>query len=92
VTSVKTAVSLPGELYDALRVVAEASGKSRSSVLAEALRQYIRRLEADETRQQHDEFADSLTEEEVEEQRRFLAVAARRHAETLNRLGYVWED
>ena len=44
----KTAISLPDELFDAVERLVQRSGRSRSEVYAEALREYVARHSPDE--------------------------------------------
>jgi predicted transcriptional regulator len=47
VSNIRTAVSLPEELVEALAVLARTSGKTRSAIVADAIESYVRRLQSE---------------------------------------------
>ena len=72
--NVKTAVSLPPEVFAGFSALAVARGSSRSGVIAQALQKYLDDLEDDEiTRSWNEAYADGETEDE----RQFREVALR---------------
>jgi metal-responsive CopG/Arc/MetJ family transcriptional regulator len=76
----KTAVSLPDELFEAVEKLVKRSKKRRSQVYADALREYVARHDPDEITASYNAVMAELERDEQEE--RFLEAAAR---ETLAR-------
>lgn len=70
----KTAVSVPDELFKAAQKLAQRTRKSRSRVFSDALREYVARHAPDEVT----EAMDRVCAELGGEQDRFVAGAARR--------------
>jgi predicted transcriptional regulator len=73
----KTAVSIPDDLFRKADELASRLGKSRSEVYRDALADYVLRREPDAVTRALDEIADELSDEE----RAFAAAAARRTLE-----------
>lgn len=73
----KTAVSIPDELFRRADELANRLGKSRSEVYREALADYVARRESGAVTQAYDALADEL----AAEHRQFAAHAARRTLE-----------
>jgi predicted transcriptional regulator len=70
----KTAVSIPDDLFRKADELANRMGKSRSEVYRDALTDYVSRRDPGAVTRALDEIADELSEEE----RAFSAAAARR--------------
>lgn len=70
----KTAVSIPDDLFHRADELASRLGKSRSEIYREALADYIARRDADAVTQALNELADDL----AEDREPFVAEAARR--------------
>jgi len=70
----KTAISLPDELFEAVERLVRRSNRSRSEVYAEALRDYVARHAPDEVTQALDDLVAELDEPANE----FVSAAARR--------------
>jgi len=70
----KTAVSIPDDLFRKADELASRTGKSRSEVYRDALADYVSRREPGAVTRALDEIADEISSEE----RAFTAVAARR--------------
>lgn len=78
----KTAISLPDPLFAQLDARAKERGESRSGLIAEALRRYLKELEAaDITR----ELNQTYTEETAREDREFAELAVRAYQSVLER-------
>ncbi|MBI2767348.1 MAG: ribbon-helix-helix protein, CopG family [Chloroflexi bacterium] len=89
-TAIKTAVSLPEDLFRQLDHIAGEQGVSRSSVVAEALRCWLRDEETREMMRRLDEAYSNPTPEEEAENR---AWAARRRAtrrRIIDKTGDTW--
>ena len=76
----KTAVSLPDELFAQVDRLARESGRSRSEVYAAALREYVARHAPDEITAKIDQVVERLDESAAD--RRFAGAAARRVLES----------
>jgi metal-responsive CopG/Arc/MetJ family transcriptional regulator len=76
----KTAVSLPDELFAQVDRLARESGRSRSEVYAAALREYVARHAPDEITKMLDQVVERLDESSAD--RGFAGAAARRVLET----------
>ncbi len=88
---VKTAVSLPEELYKRLDAIACERHTSRSKILAEALADYVAHLESEEiTRQLHQAFI-TPTPAELAEDEHFLAAAKRHRRMVAEVTGDGWD-
>ncbi len=88
---VKTAISLPEDVFQGFNELARQSGRSRSGVMTEALAKYLHDIESLQILQGiEDAYADETPEEEAEELR-FLNHLARLTIDTLNANGDVWE-
>ena len=87
---VKTAVSLPEELYKRLDAIACERHTSRSKILAEALADYVAHLESEEITRRYNELYSNLTPEEIEEDKALLHVAQAEMARILEREGERW--
>jgi metal-responsive CopG/Arc/MetJ family transcriptional regulator len=74
----KTAISIPDDLFEAAERLAEAAGKSRSALYAEALREYLSRHLGDEVTDAMNRVVDDLGQPD----RRFGEAAARRVLES----------
>ena len=70
----KTAISLPDELFDAAERQAERQGKSRSQLYADALTEYLARHAPDEVTEAINAVVDRVGDPGPDE---FLAAAAR---------------
>ena len=88
---VKTAISLPEEVFHGFSELARQSGRSRSGVMSEALAKYLYDLESLEMLREIDEAYGHDTPEEEAEERRFLDHVARLTIDALNASGDVWE-
>ena len=81
--AVKTAVSIPEDLFRRLEEIAGQRCTSRSKILAEALADYVARIDGEELTRRFNEALATTTEEEHEEERRTLRAFQRMFAETL---------
>jgi len=81
--AVKTAVSIPEDLFRRLEEIAGQRCTSRSKILAEALADYVARIDGEELTRRFNEALATMTEEEHEEDRRTLRAFQRMFAETL---------
>ena len=90
-TMVKTAISLPEEVFQGFSELARQSGRSRSGVMTEALAKYLYDLESIEILRGIDEAYGEDTPEEEAEELRFLNHVARLTIDALNANGDVWE-
>jgi predicted transcriptional regulator len=66
--TVKTAISLPEELFRSLVAIADKTGRSRSAIVAEALDDYANRREARELTKAYDEVYGAMGEAEHDEE------------------------
>ena len=73
----KTAISLPDELFEAVERIVRRSGKPRSAVYADALRDYVARHSPDEVTEAYNKLIDELGPS-LEEDMRFSIEAGRR--------------
>jgi metal-responsive CopG/Arc/MetJ family transcriptional regulator len=71
----KTAISLPDELFEAVERIVRQSGRRRSAVYAEALREYVSRHSSDEITAAIDAALEELGES-ANEEIRFTNAAA----------------
>lgn len=71
----KTAISLPDELFDSVEKLVKRSGRSRSEVYAEALSEYVSRHAPDEVTDSLNRVVASLDESELTDP--FVQAAAR---------------
>jgi metal-responsive CopG/Arc/MetJ family transcriptional regulator len=74
---VKTAITLPQDLFEVVLRLASERGVSRSSLVVEALRDYASRLEAEELTRSWNEVLAKMTEEEKQADLDFLHAAAK---------------
>jgi metal-responsive CopG/Arc/MetJ family transcriptional regulator len=72
---VKTAISIPDDVFRQAEAVARRSGVSRSQLVSDALREYLARHAPDEVRESFDRVLADVGEGEDD---RFRRVAARR--------------
>lgn len=77
----KTAVSVPDELFAEVERIAQRTGRSRSAVYAEALREYVARHAPDEVTAAINRVMAEIGETAEEDQ--FVAEAARRTLEAI---------
>jgi len=70
----KTAISIPDDLFEAAQRLAQRTGKSRSRLFSDALKDYVARHAPDEVT----EAMDRVCAELGAEQDRFVAAASRR--------------
>jgi metal-responsive CopG/Arc/MetJ family transcriptional regulator len=76
----KTAISLPDDLFDAVERLVRRSRRHRSAVYADALREYVARHSPEEIT---DTLNSVIAEAATPEDRRFAAEAARRILKTV---------
>lgn len=74
----KTAISLPDELFEAAEQLARRTRRSRSEVYAAALREYVARHSPDEVTEALNRVLEEIDPAETEEDIQFLHAAARR--------------
>jgi metal-responsive CopG/Arc/MetJ family transcriptional regulator len=74
----KTAVSLPDDLFQAVERLAKKSHRKRSEVYAAALREYLARHSPDEVTEALNRVIEEIDPAEMEEDVQFLHAAARR--------------
>jgi metal-responsive CopG/Arc/MetJ family transcriptional regulator len=72
----KTAISLSDELFEAVEKLVRRSGRSRSELYAEALREYVARHSPDEVTAALNAVVEQVGTSEEDE--RFIAASARR--------------
>ena len=89
---VKTAISLPEDVFVAVTSLAAEEGKSRSGLIAEAVSRYLRAAELEQMRRDIDAVWGSLSPEEAEEELRFVRAASHRAATRMDELGYTWDN
>jgi len=76
--SVKTAISLPEDLFAQVEGLAAERHTSRSAVVALALREYVQRIEtAEMVARLNEVYSEPLTDEEQTEQDAWLRLAAK---------------
>lgn len=78
----KTAVSVPNDVYDKAEQLARAAGRSRSEVYSAALREYVARHDPDEVTNAVDRAMNELGEEAAPDE--FVRAAGRRVLEGSN--------
>lgn len=76
----KTAVSVPDDVFDKAERLARAAGRSRSEVYSAALREYVARHSPDEVTEAVDRVVDRLGPEAPSDE--FVKYAARRMLES----------
>jgi metal-responsive CopG/Arc/MetJ family transcriptional regulator len=91
-THVKTAVSLPEEVFAALAKIADETGKSRSAIVAEAVEALARRRKSAERREQFNRMSDAQAHPDAETGIADSRSRIARHSRLLDELGYVRED
>lgn len=74
----KTAISLPDDLFEAAEQLARRTHRSRSEVYAAALREYVARHSPDEITEAWNRVLEGIDESEIEADIEFLHAAARR--------------
>jgi predicted transcriptional regulator len=80
--NVKTAISMPEELFAKVNEIAEAQGLSRSGVIAQAVEAYVKRERARQiTEKLNEVYADGLDGDEKQALRFNLAMMAKRAKE-----------
>jgi metal-responsive CopG/Arc/MetJ family transcriptional regulator len=72
----KTAVSLPDDVFESVERLRKLTNRQRSEVYADALREYVARHSPDEITDSWNRALEALTPEEIEADRRFLDAAA----------------
>jgi len=72
--SMKTAISLPKDVFEKAERLAIRAGKSRSQIYSEALREYVARHSPDEIT----EALDRIIEENGQPEERFVTVASKK--------------
>ncbi len=77
-TGMKTAISLPDDLFVAAEQLARRTHRSRSEVYAAALREYVARHSPDEVTEALNRVLEEIDPAESEEDIQFLHAAARR--------------
>ncbi len=75
----KTAVSIPNELFDVAERLARRTRKSRSRLFSDALREYVARRSPDKITESMDEALAEIGE--TNDNDRFVAAASRRRLE-----------
>ncbi len=88
---VKTAVSLPQDVFQTFDRLARQSGRSRSGVITEALEKYLHDLETIRILEGIEAAYADETPEEKEAERLFLEAMGRNAVRTLNENGDIWE-
>ncbi|MFN8508203.1 MAG: ribbon-helix-helix protein, CopG family [Dehalococcoidia bacterium] len=89
--TVKTAVSIPEDLFRRLEEIAGQRCTSRSKILAEALADYVTRIDREELTRRFNEALATMTDEEREEDMRFLDGARRRRLQVAEATGDTWD-
>jgi metal-responsive CopG/Arc/MetJ family transcriptional regulator len=91
-THVKTAVSLPEDVFASLTKIAAETGKSRSAVVAEAIEALDRRRRSLDRREQFNRMGDAQADSDAEAGITESRSRIGRHSRLLDELGFVWED
>jgi metal-responsive CopG/Arc/MetJ family transcriptional regulator len=73
----KTAVSLPDDVFESVERLRKLTNRQRSEVYAAALREYVARHNPEEITASWSRVIEQLEPEEVEADRKFLEAAAR---------------
>lgn len=88
---VKTAVSLPEDLYRRLDEIAARRCMSRSKVLAEALAEYVAHADGEELSRQLEAAYGNPTPEEVAEDEALLRASRREMRRIIEETGDTWD-
>jgi metal-responsive CopG/Arc/MetJ family transcriptional regulator len=89
--AIKTAISLPDDVFEGIDALARKLGTTRSGVIAAACRKF---LLADSTQQLiagWNAEADAMTDEEADAERSLLRAKFRRQVQLLDNLGHTWD-
>ena len=73
----KTAVSLPDDVFESVERLRKLTNRQRSEVYAAALREYVARHNPEEVTASWNRAMEQLEPEEIEADRKFLEAAAR---------------
>jgi metal-responsive CopG/Arc/MetJ family transcriptional regulator len=73
----KTAVSLPDDVFESVERLRKLTKRQRSEVYADALREYVARHSPEEVTASWQRVIEQLEPEEIEADRKFLEAAAR---------------
>jgi metal-responsive CopG/Arc/MetJ family transcriptional regulator len=87
---VKTAISLPEDMFAAISARASETRQSRSALIAEAIAGYLRNLQDEEFTRQMNEAVASVSDEEWENELKWTRSSARRALDRLTELDGGW--
>ena len=88
---VKTAISLPEDMFAAISARASETRQSRSALIAEAIAGYLRNLKDEEFTRQMNEAVASVSNAEWESELKWTRASARRTFDRLNELDGGWQ-
>lgn len=88
---VKTAISLPEDMFAAISARALETRQSRSALIAEAIAGYLRNLKDEEFTRQMNEAVASVSNDEWENELKWTRASARRTFDRLNELDGGWQ-
>ena len=92
VPSVKTAISLPDDVFEGIEALARQRGASRSGIIAEACRNLLLTAATQELMDGWNAEADAMTDADASEEHASLRAGFRRRVQLLDQLGYTWKE
>ena len=90
--SVKTAITLPNDVFEGIDALARKLGATRSGLIAEACRKLLLTASTQELMDGWNAEADAMADAAASEERASLRASFRRRVQLLDQLGHTWKE